>query len=137
MALAFLLVGLVLVDVAFRGTEGLLGQQLAQDVPGFMVWAGAIVLIGALQWVPGFSKPAKYLLALVLIVIVLVNKGAFANLAAAVTSQPQPVTVPAEPSLAGTPEIILQQQSGSGAGSTAGSVVGGIAQAVPLIGGLL
>lgn len=67
-------IGAALVISAVRGTQGSLGSQIASDVPGFLPWAGAIVILGMLGYVPNFQKPANLLLALVVLVLFL-NKG--------------------------------------------------------------
>lgn len=136
MAFGFLLIGLALIVVAYRNTQHALFTQIASDAPGFAKWAIAIVVIGLLQYIPNFSVAAKYLLALVLLVIVLVNKGAFANFQAAATGAPASVQGGVTPALTGSPTVSL---SGGGSGTPTGNVastVGSIVKDVSLIGGL-
>ena len=71
MVLIALLVGALLIVAAFRGTQGTLFGALGQDVPPFTVWAAAIVLVGALGYVPGLKPVSRGLLALIFVVIVL------------------------------------------------------------------
>jgi hypothetical protein len=125
MAAAFVIIALILIDVSFRNTQGALGTQLESDLPGFAKWAVAIMVIGALQWIPGFTNPAKALLALVLIVVVVVNKGAFSNFVSAVEGTPASVSVQEPPEITGTPEIDLNTV-GSNTASTATSALGSV-----------
>ena len=135
MALAFLLIAIALIVSAYRNTQHALFTQLASDAPGFGKWAGAIVVIGALQWIPNFATAAKYLLVLVLLVIVIVNKGAFANFQAAVTGSPATVQGGPTPALTGSPTIDIGTGA-SNAASAATTAVGSALKAIPLIGGL-
>lgn len=135
MALGFLLIGVALIVAAFRNTEGEFFSLLANDAAGFAKWAAAIIVIGALGYVPDFRNASRLLLLLVLLVIVIVNKGAFANFSSAVTSGPSAAQVPTEPSLAGTPTVDIQLTGGSGGGG-ATSAIGGALKAIPFLGGL-
>jgi len=80
MTLILLIVGAVLVVAAIRNSQGALFSALQTDVPGFVVWAAAILALGALGFVPGLKPVSRGLLALVLVVIVLKNaKGVLAD----------------------------------------------------------
>lgn len=67
------IVGVVLLVAAWRNTAGDLGTALGTDVPPFLVWAGALIAVGSLGYVPGMKQISRGLLALVLIVLVLTN----------------------------------------------------------------
>lgn len=137
MAVGFLLIGLALIVAAYRNTQHALFSQIASDAPGFAKWAIAIVVIGLLQYIPNFAVAAKYLLALVLLVIVIVNKGAFANFQTAATGTPATVQGGATPALTGSATVDLVGGSGtSNTGSAVASGIGTALQAIPLIGGL-
>lgn len=73
MILVALVIGVVLIVAAIRNSQGALFSALGQDIPGFVVWAAAIVAVGALGFIPGLKPVSRGLLALVLIVIVLNN----------------------------------------------------------------
>jgi len=73
MPIALILIGALLIIVAFQNTMGQLASQLMGDVPGFFVWAMAIAAILALGYVPGMRTPSRWLLGLVALVIVLTN----------------------------------------------------------------
>lgn len=122
--------GAGMVDVGFRGTGDQLGSLLAADIPGFVPWAGAMLAIGMLGYVPVLRTPSHLLMALVLLVLFLSNRGIFANLAAVVAHPPAPLgeTALVSPTdiaaLEHGPTINVTGAAGSpggAAGSTAGS----------------
>ncbi len=71
MPIALILIGAILIIVAFNNSMGQLATQLQSDVPGFFIWAVAIAIILGLGYVPGLKTPSRWLLALVVLVIVL------------------------------------------------------------------
>lgn len=73
MAFALLAIGAILLVAALRGTQGTLASALTTDIPGYAKWALAIVLIGAIGFIPNMRPISRALLALVLVVIVLHN----------------------------------------------------------------
>ena len=73
MVLIALLIGAILIVVAFHGTQSNLFSALATDVPAFTTWAAAIVALGAIGFIPGLKPVSRALLALVIVVIVLRN----------------------------------------------------------------
>lgn len=87
MTLVALFIGAIVIVAALRGTYGALFAALGQDVPHFVVWAAAILALGAIGFVPGLKPVSRGLLALVLTVIILQNYQAvlvgFANVAKA------------------------------------------------------
>jgi hypothetical protein len=97
MPFILVLIGALLLVAAIRNTQGDLATALATDVPGFMVWALAIVGVGALGWVPGMRQISRGLVALVLVVLVLANyRQLFAGFqSATATTGGTPATDPA------------------------------------------
>jgi hypothetical protein len=73
MPFAALLIGAILIVVAFNNSYPALATQLESDIPAYFKWAAAIAAILALGYIPGMRTPSRYLLALVLMVIVLKN----------------------------------------------------------------
>lgn len=128
MALAFILIAVALIDVAYRNTFSALFTLLTADLPGFAKWALAIIVIGAMQYIPAFSTAAKYLLVLVLLAIVLANRGAFANFSAIVNGQPGSVQGGPTPTLSGNPTVNIASSGGSSAG--VGGALGTLTSAV-------
>ena len=78
MGLLFLVVGATLLVSTIRGSQNELFQLLAADVPDVAEQVGAIVLIGMLGYIPGMQTPSRALLALVIVVILLDEQGAWA-----------------------------------------------------------
>ena len=54
-------------------------SALAKDGPGFVVWAAAIVAVGAIGFVPALKPFSRALLVLIVLVIVLNNYQAILN----------------------------------------------------------
>jgi hypothetical protein len=73
MILIVLAIGIILLVSALRGTYGNLFAALGQDIPHFVVWAAAIVALGAIGFIPGLKPISRGLLALVLVVLVFNN----------------------------------------------------------------
>lgn len=93
MPLIFLLVGIVLLVVAVRGKTAPtdLITLLKSDFTGqnnFGIWVLAIFGIGALGYVSGLKPIANAFLLLVVVVILLSNKGFFSQFSNAVQGTP-------------------------------------------------
>lgn len=73
MAFLALLFAIVLIVAAIRNTHGALFAALQQDVPGYVVWASAIIALGAIGFIPNLKPISRALLALVFMVIILKN----------------------------------------------------------------
>lgn len=73
MVFGLIIIGALLVVVAFNNSMSTLASQLESDIPGYFKWAVAIAAIVGLGYAPGMEKPSRWLLALVLVVIVLKN----------------------------------------------------------------
>lgn len=73
MPLAFLFVGIILIVSAVRNTWMDLFKALGQDVPDFVIWAAALIAVGAIGFVPGLKPVSRGLLALVMIVLIMNN----------------------------------------------------------------
>jgi hypothetical protein len=140
MPIALVLIGAILIVVAFQNTMGNLAHELEADIPGFFIWAVAIAAILGLGYVPGMKTPSRWLLALVVLVIVLTNykqifagfqnfaaTGGAATAAGAAATPPNPSTAVA----AGSVPTAAQVSGTSGASSSAASsAAGGIAGAI-------
>jgi hypothetical protein len=73
MPFAVLIIGAILVVVAFNNSMSTLASELEADVPGYFKWAAAIAAILGLGYIPGLRTPSRYLLGLVLLVVLLKN----------------------------------------------------------------
>lgn len=81
--------GLVLVLVGLNGDAGKLYGLLANDFTGpqnFVYWFLAILILGAIGYIPSLEKLSKAFLVLVLIVLFLDNGGFFSQFQAFVKS---------------------------------------------------
>lgn len=145
MPLFLAIVGAALLVTAIRNTQVQLGELLAADVPAFLPWAGAIVVIGVLGYIPEVRKFSHALLALVLIVIMLKSGGGFfSQFADAIKNPAKPAASPyASPASLGPLPIEVSQKGGAGgaAGAAASAAGGAIGKAIgsgvtDLLGGL-
>ncbi len=66
-----LIIGVLIVVVAWNETHHELAAALKQDLPPFLKWGGAIALILSIGFVPGLEKISRWLLAIVFLVIFL------------------------------------------------------------------
>ena len=73
MPFAILIIGAILVVVAFNNSGPALVSELEADIPPYFKWAAAIAAILGLGYIPGLRIPSRYLLALVLLVVLLKN----------------------------------------------------------------
>ena len=128
MPLLLLIVAAVLLLTAFRNTTGDLANALKADVPGFTRWAGAVLALGALGYVPGLRTPSRLLLALVAVVVVLRNYqgflDGFATLKTAGTGGTAAVPAPGQAYAANpaSPVITAANVTGTTTGATGTAV---------------
>lgn len=141
MPIALLLIGALLIIVAFNNTMGQLAAELEADIPGFFVWGIAVAAILGLGYVPGMKTPSRWLLGLVVLVIILVNYKAilsgFTNFAATGAAATNAGATPADPAnaLAATGTV---PTAGQVAGTTTGGTTTGASSSSPagLVGGI-
>ena len=89
MPLAFIVIGIVLLTAAVRGKHQELFDLVKGDMMGknnFFIWIVALGGIGAAGYIPGIAPVSRAMLVLVLIVLVLSNKGFFSQFRSAVLS---------------------------------------------------
>lgn len=132
MPFALLIIGLLLVVAGARGTAGDLATLLKSDFSGsnnFFYWFGSILLIGALGYYSPAEKVSRMFLALILIVMILANKGLFQKLTDALANIQAPPAAQEAAVGAQIPDAI----GGGGAGAAGGgalATVDGIAGAL-------
>jgi hypothetical protein len=68
-----LFLGIILIVAAVRNSQGALFTALEADVPKFVIWAAAIIAVGAIGAIPGLKPVSRWLLALVIVVIIVNN----------------------------------------------------------------
>lgn len=130
MPVALVIIGMILLIAGIRDNVGNLGKLVAGDFSGpgnFFYWSVSIIIVGSLGYVPALKNPSRAFLILVLLVMILSNKGFFTQLQSAVSSVQAP---------APTGQTASQAQaaasSGGGGGGLGGLVSGitGIAKGV-------
>jgi len=91
-----LIVGVLIIVVAIRNTQNQLGALVVNDFTGpgnFFYWIAAIFIIGALGYVDELKAPSRAMLALILIALLISNRGFFNSFVAqlsAGSAQPPP-----------------------------------------------
>lgn len=98
MPYALILIGLMLTIAGVRDKQNELFTLIRNDFSGpnsFIYWMGAIAVIGGVGYIPNLKGLSQAFMALVLLVLVIQNKGVFANFTSALsgtTQPPQPET---------------------------------------------
>ena len=80
MPFVFLIIGVLFLIVAVRGTQGDLYALLKGEFVGkdsFLVWGSSLLILGALGYVPVIQKPARAMALLVILVLILKDQGGF------------------------------------------------------------
>jgi hypothetical protein len=101
MPFVFIIVGLVFLVTAIRGTQSdMLGLVKSEFVGknSFIPWASAILILGALGYVKTIRPVTDGMIMLVVLAMVLANKGGFAS---ALNNQIRNPIAPATPSAGG------------------------------------
>lgn len=100
------MIGLILIITGILNTYSQLATQLQSDFTGsksFIVWIIALGAVGALGYIKDLRSFSHYFMALILIGLVLSNKGFFQNFTAAIKSGPKAPTASAQPSGSSAP----------------------------------
>lgn len=100
MPFALITIGLIMIVTGVKGTQGMMAAQMRTDAQGFITWVVAIGAIGALGYIDKLRTFSHYFMALVLIALLLSNRGFFAELQKALAAGPEPM--PADPCGTGT-----------------------------------
>jgi hypothetical protein len=117
-----LIIGIIIVVVAFHNAFGSLATELESDVPGYFKWAIAIIAIVALGYVPALRVPSRWLLGLVLFVILLKN---YTQIYAGFTSFAGSGSTAVTPTASNTPTSGFVANPATTAGPTPTQVAGG------------
>lgn len=102
MAYVLLLVGIMLTVSGVQNTHGKLFQLVKDDFTGensFIYWAASVALVGGLGYVPALRELSRAFLVLILLVLVISNRGVFPNFMEALKQSEQ---APAETPLRGS-----------------------------------
>ena len=110
-----MIIGLVMIDLGFRGTEKQFAQQLGQDFGGGGFWSylAAIGIVGSIGYYAPLRRVSDIGLALIILGRVFANRNVFSQFG-------QTLSNPAAPAAA-VPLPALQSSSGSGGGGGGGS----------------
>ena len=96
MPFALLLLGMLAFVSAYKDTLGQLGGYLKGDFSGagnFFYWIAALILVGSIGYFKPLRMTSKMLLLLILVVMMLSDKGFFAQFVAALNA-PAPAAAP-------------------------------------------
>ena len=121
MPFALVLIGFLIMVAAIRDELGTLGALLKSDFSGagnFLFWLIALILIGSIGYFSPLTKTSRALLALILVVMVLSDKGFFEQFTSALANTPAPP--PAGEKAVGT-SLNDSGGAGAGGGSSGGS----------------
>jgi hypothetical protein len=91
MAFVLVTVGLLMIVTGAKGTYAAFGSQIASDFTGsqpFTYWLAAIGAVGALGYIDALKTFSRLFLTLILVSMVLANKGFFAKFTAALKQGP-------------------------------------------------
>lgn len=105
-----LAVGVILLISALNNSYSALAGALEQDIPPFLHWALAIVLLGALGFVPGLKPVSRGLMTLVLVVIFLKN---YSSIFSSLQEAGQLVSVPVHGNGSGSGGVTTDIPSGA------------------------
>lgn len=82
MPITLLIIGIILIDVAVRGTQDDFFRLVKGDFTGrqnFLVWLVALLAVAAIGYIPKLKPVSNWLLVLLVTVILLSNRGFFAE----------------------------------------------------------
>lgn len=91
MAFVFTIVGILMIVTGVKGTYAAFGSQVASDFTGsqpFTYWVAAILGIGAIGYIDALKTVSRLFLTLILVSMVIANKGFFNQLTAALKAGP-------------------------------------------------
>lgn len=117
MAFVLVTVGLLMIVTGARGTYAQFGSQVASDFTGsqpFTYWLAAIGAVGSIGYIDALRTFSRLFLTLILVSMVLANKGFFAKLTDALK------TGPIAPQGSGAPANAAQGSSGQSGSSIQG-----------------
>lgn len=99
MAFVFTIAGLLMVVTGVKNTYAQFGTMVSNDFTGpgnFTYWLASLGAVGAIGYVDELREFSRYFMALIVIAMVLANKGLFANLQSFLTNGPKaPSAAPA------------------------------------------
>jgi len=112
MPYGLVIIGLLMIITGINNTYSQFASQLQSDFTGsksFIVWIIALGSVGALGYIKDLRTFSHYFMALILISMVLANKGVFAQFQAALSGGPKAPTV--SPETGGSQQSLGPQSS--------------------------
>jgi hypothetical protein len=110
----------IVIIAALRNSQGTLFTALTTDVPGYVVWAAALLAVGAIGFVRPLKNVSDALIVLVITVLIVNN---YSKIIAGVQAV-------ATTDAGTTPSTSSGTTAGTAAGSAAGSLISGASSAV-------
>jgi hypothetical protein len=113
-----IILGVIMIDLGYRGTEHDFSKQLGQDFSGgtFWAWMASIVILGSIGFYSPLKKISDLALGLVIVAMVFSNKGIFATISQEFTNPPSATAAVALPSFSSS------SSSGSSSGGSSSGV---------------
>lgn len=126
MAIVAIILGAIMIDLGYRGTEHEFAAQLGKDlsIGHFWAWVASITVIGALGYYSPARRVSDLLLFLIILGLALSQKGIYANFAGLMTNPPTPA-----------PAVPMPSFSTSSSSSSSG-IGGDIGMATSILGAL-
>lgn len=117
MAFVLVVAGLLMIVTGARGTYAAFGAQVASEFQGqnnFLYWIAGIGGVGAVGYIPPLQTFSRLFMALIIIGMVLANRGIFAQLTSALKQGPQAPVLPAESSATASTALAGTGQTNTG-----------------------
>lgn len=96
MPFALITIGVLIFFSALNNTAGALGKQLYADLfsedGGFVYWVAGIIIVGLIGYIPSLKKPSDLFMVLIIIAMLLQNKGFFQQLQTGLQNGPSGAT---------------------------------------------
>lgn len=91
MPIGLVIIGLLMIVTGVKGTQAEFGAQVIGDFTGpgnFIYWLASLGAVGALGYVPAFRKFSIAFMTLIIVAMLIANKGFFAQLQTALQTGP-------------------------------------------------
>lgn len=103
MGIPIFVIAIVLFAAAYQNQLGYLAQNAEEDLKGAITWIAAMAAIGVIGLIPKARPISNALFFLVILVLLISNKGIFANIASGQAFKPQ--SPPKAPPVAGAKAV--------------------------------
>lgn len=127
MPLALLIVGVLLLTTVIKGNYNEVASLLSEELTGskgFLVWVGALLIIGVVGKAANAPLTARAFTALIIVVFLLANSGVFTKFEQAVSSASAAPADETKVGSAATASSAAVASGGSSGGDAVGTAVG-------------